>query len=118
MSKWRVHCGRGSTLGHFYLHHPGKTPSGWTRFTSWPEAIAEANKRAHTVEVELPKPGDMRLLPSKDLCIEGSSWGAMLFALDEDLYDGEGALLLNNQDLKAAGEYLLAMHYANERNKK
>lgn len=106
MSKWRVHCGKGSCRGNFYLHHPDRIPSGWTHFSSWEEAIAEANERARTVEVKLPGIEPRYEIRNDDTVLTITSIGQAVI-LDR--------CVLNPDELKPVGEYLLALHHHHER---
>lgn len=113
MTGWKVHCGKGSNLGNFYLHHPDEDGS-WGHFTSWEAAMNEANRLARTVKVELPKiePSGIVEFHSDYEPVRVTSWESFIHLSSDD-----DSLTFYNRELKPLGEYLLALHYHNERNK-
>lgn len=108
-SRWRVRCGKGSLLRHFYVYGPNV----FKHFTDWHEAQAFAMQQSRTVEVELP-PAD-RECNLEDSYVRAIAHEQVVSLVD--MADDE-SIFVDVYDWRPLGEYLLALHYRNERNKK
>lgn len=118
----------------WFLFRPGvippKTNGGafWrciSVFATFSEALAWVNyktaeeyRKTHTVEVVLPEVEEMHLLPSKRQRIDQIMWGVAILDTTNDHDESGESVYIDDSDLKPLGEYLLALHYHYERNKK
>lgn len=105
---WIKKIGKGWWIGH------GNVTLGNFFFT-WEHAYAEAVRRTHIVEAELPpeKPGRQKFLQNS--YVRGAAFDQVVQLVD--MADHE-CIYIDKFDWKELGEYLLALHYHHERNQK
>lgn len=86
-------------------------------FLTFPDALSYVEsqiRKARTVEVELPKVEDWKVLPSKRQRVDQLAWGAIIRDTTSDYEDSGGYVYIDDSDLQPLGEYLLALHYEKE----
>lgn len=117
MSRWKVHKKTGTLwdgqqitpLSRWHVTSP--TGSLWGNYATHAEALAYADKKARTVEVELPRVKPLEDIPiGNDITL--SDPGPLIFFIN-----GRGGeyICINDDEIKPLALALLAHHYKQEK---